>query len=82
MEFGGLSAIIDDLFVRPDYRRQGAARAGLDALIAESRRRGCRSIHVEVDPANVAANALYGSYGLSLGSDSRQQLGMTLPSAD
>jgi ribosomal protein S18 acetylase RimI-like enzyme len=81
MEFGGLSAYIDDLFVRPSCRRQGAARAGLDALIAECRRRGCRSIHVEVDPENTAANALYRQYGLAPGTDRRQQLGMALSSA-
>jgi ribosomal protein S18 acetylase RimI-like enzyme len=78
MEFGGLSAYIDDLFVKPECRRQGAARAGLDALIAEARRRGCRSLHVEVDPGNVAATTLYRRYGLVPGADQRQQLGMTL----
>src|SRR5512138_1663164 len=40
MEFGGLSGYIDDLFVRPGHRRQGAASAGLDALMAECRHRG------------------------------------------
>ena len=61
MEFGGLSAYIDDLFVRPAYRRRGAARAGLDALVAECRRRDCRAIEVEVAPDNRAAIALYRS---------------------
>lgn len=79
MEFGGLSAYIDDLFVRPTFRRRGVARAGLDALIAECRRIGCRSMHVEVDPDNAAANALYRQYGLAPGADRRQQLGMALP---
>jgi ribosomal protein S18 acetylase RimI-like enzyme len=79
MEYGGLSAYIDDLFVRPAYRRQGAARAGLDALVAECRRRGCRSIQVEVGPDNHAANALYRSYGLAAGTDQRQYLRVALP---
>ena len=79
MEFGGLSAYIDDLFVRPTSRRQGAAKAGLDALIAECRRRDCKSIHVEVDPANTAANALYRQYGLTPGSDRRLYLSLVFP---
>lgn len=81
MEFGGLSAYIDDLFVQAHYRRQGAAQAGLDALMAESIRRGCRSLHVEVAPDNVAANALYRRFGLLPGTDQRQQLKVLLPAA-
>ena len=80
MEFGGLIGYVDDLFVRVEYRRQGAARVGLDALVAECRRRGCRSIHVEVDPANVAANTLYRRYGLAPGSDQRLQLSAAISS--
>jgi len=78
MEFGGLSAYIDDLFVQPEHRRKGAARAGLDALVAECRRRGCRSIHVEVAPDNHAAIALYRQFGLAPGDDERQQLWLLL----
>ena len=74
MEFGGLLGYIDDLFVKQDYRRQGVARAGLEALLEDCRRRGCRAIHVEVAPDNVAANALYRSYGLAPGADERLQL--------
>jgi GNAT superfamily N-acetyltransferase len=74
MEFGGLSGYIDDLFVQRAHRRLGAATEALDALIAECRRRGCKSLHVEVDPANVAATALYARFGLAPGADTRQQL--------
>ena len=74
MEFGGLSGYIDDLFVRTSHRRQGAARAGLEALVAECSTRGCKSLHVEVDPENVAAMALYRSFGLAPGADERLSL--------
>lgn len=74
MEFGGLSAYIDDLFVRRAHRRRGVARAGLEALIAESIRRGCRSLHVEVDPDNAAAVSLYRGFGLAPGTDRRLEL--------
>lgn len=82
MEFGGLSAYIDDLFVRPSHRRKGAASAGLHALVSECRRRGCRSIHVEVAPDNHGAIALYREFGLAPGDDQRQQLRLVLPPAD
>jgi ribosomal protein S18 acetylase RimI-like enzyme len=79
MEFGGLAAYIDDLFVRASYRRRGAARAGLDALVAEATRRDCRSLHVEVDPKNSAATALYARFGLAPGTDERIELKTLLP---
>ena len=78
MEFGGLSAYIDDLFVRPGSRRQGAATTALDALLVECRRRGCRSLHVEVGADNQAATALYRRFGLVPGTDNRLMLHRTL----
>lgn len=79
MEFGGLSAYIDDLFVLPAYRRRGVARAGLKALLAECIRRGCRSLHVEVDPNDVPARSLYAEFGLTSGPDDRLRLETRLP---
>ena len=64
MEFGGSDAFIDDLFVRPEYRRHGAGRAALTAAFDESRRRGVLAMHVETADDNVAAKALYGGFGL------------------
>lgn len=78
MEFGGLSAYIDDLFVQPGSRRQGAASTGLDALLAECRRRGCRSLHVEVAADNPPARALYRRHGLVPGTDNRLMLNRVL----
>lgn len=72
MEFGGLSGYIDDLFVRPQHRRKGAASAALNALLSECQSRGCRSVHVEVGAHNHAANALYRRFGLAPGDDDRQ----------
>jgi ribosomal protein S18 acetylase RimI-like enzyme len=79
MEFGGSLAYIDDLFVKPEFRRQGLARLGLDVLLEECRRRDCRAVHVEVAPDNVAANGLYRSVGMQPGADERLQLTAVLP---
>jgi GNAT superfamily N-acetyltransferase len=82
MEFGGLSGYIDDLFVRPAHRRMGGAAAGLEAVLSECRRRGCRSLHVEVGADNEPALALYRRYGLRPGTDNRQMLHRILAAAD
>jgi ribosomal protein S18 acetylase RimI-like enzyme len=64
MEHGALRGYIDDLFVKPAFRRQGIAHALLSELMEQCRRRGCKSTHVEVDGQNAAALGLYGRFGL------------------
>jgi GNAT superfamily N-acetyltransferase len=78
MEHGGLNAFIDDLFVRPAYRRRGLGRLALQATIAECRRRGALAVHVEVGQENVAAQSLSATYGLTLRNDHRQLLTVRL----
>jgi len=72
MEFGGLDAFIDDLFVRPDSRRQGVATLLLNTLFKECRERDALAVHVEVGHDNDAAGALYQAFGLR--SDGRKHL--------
>jgi len=81
MEYAGLIGYIDDLYVRPDHRRRGAASAGLAVLVAECQKRGCKSLHVEVDPNNVPAVGAYRRLGMAPGTDERVQLKTTLPAA-
>ena len=64
MEFGGLAGVIDDLFVRPPFRRQGVGSALLSALFDACREFHLAAVHVEVDPGNVAALGLYRARGL------------------
>jgi ribosomal protein S18 acetylase RimI-like enzyme len=78
MEYGGLDAFIDDLFIRPSYRRRGLGRAALSALFAECARRKVLAVHVEVSHDNLAAKALYSSYGLEPYNDGRQMLTVRL----
>lgn len=72
MEYGGMDAFIDDLFVRPNYRRQGAGAAVLLRVLAECRERGVVALHVKAGQDNAAANALYSRFGLALGNNRRQ----------
>jgi len=82
MEYGGLDAFIDDLYVRPAHRRRGVGRAALDALFAECRRRGVLAVHVEVGRDNAAAKSLYRGYGLELHDASREVLTVRLGAGD
>ncbi|BCM88881.1 hypothetical protein IAD21_00723 [Abditibacteriota bacterium] len=78
MEYGGLSASIDDLFVRSACRRLGVGRVALDALLAECRRRHVLAVQVETAPDNVAAKSLYQSCGLELRDDRRETFTLRL----
>jgi ribosomal protein S18 acetylase RimI-like enzyme len=74
MEFGGLAGVIDDLFVRPQFRRQRVGSALVSALFDACRTLHVAAIHVEVSPDNVGALALYQSFGLRGYSVERQTL--------
>ncbi len=64
MEFGGLDAFIDDLFIRFGFRRQGMGKAALAAAFDASNGRQVLAVHVETSAANAPAVALYGSFGM------------------
>jgi len=63
VEKGGLALWIEELYVVPEARRAGVARALLARVAEEARRRGVRSIELEVVPTQVAALALYRALG-------------------
>lgn len=71
MEHGALSGHIDDLFVRPEFRRQRIGRALLSELLDECRQRSCKSIYVEVGDRNVPAIELYRRFGIGPFQDGR-----------
>jgi ribosomal protein S18 acetylase RimI-like enzyme len=58
-----LEGWIPDLFVAPESRRQGLARALLDAAATYARRRGCHRLVLEARTQRKEAHALYASYG-------------------
>ncbi len=59
-ETGDGVAELDDLFTHPDWRRRGAARLALDALVAAARSRGIRRVEVT---ANTHAMGFYEDAG-------------------
>lgn len=59
VEFGGLDAIVDELFIRPSVRGRGIATEALVSLPNALSTGGLRAIHLEVDRDNAAAVKLY-----------------------
>lgn len=58
--------VLNDLFVAPDARRHGVARALLDAAAAFARDDGAIRLELETTPDNAPAQALYRDAGWSL----------------
>lgn len=65
IEFGGLDAIIDELYIRPGVRGRGIATEALIALPRALAEGGLRAIHLEVDRDNAAAIKLYRRAGFA-----------------
>ena len=82
MEHAGFSGYIDDLFVKPEFRRQGVAHALLAQLWSECKRRACKSVYVEVGNDNLPAIALYTQLGLRQLQDGRVMLGRAVGASD
>lgn len=66
--YGGMMIVLDEAHVlniatHPDFRRQGLARAVIEALEALAAERGASYLYLEVREKNSAARALYNSVG-------------------
>jgi diamine N-acetyltransferase len=76
MEYGGRSAFVDDLFVRPALRNRGVGRALVEQARAICEELGVRAMHLEVARANGPAQAVYRAVGF--GSTDRELLTLAL----
>ncbi len=65
LEFGGRSAFLDELYVRPQSRGQGIGSIALRLLLDACRRQGARSLALEVNFDNAKAEALYHREGFT-----------------
>lgn len=59
IEFGGLDAFIDEIFIRPGVRRRGVGGDVLSALPKALADAGIRAMHLEVDRENPSVQRLY-----------------------
>lgn len=65
VEFGGLDAIVDELYIRPGVRGRGVATEALISLPNALSAVGLRAIHLEVDHNNEPAIKLYRRAGFA-----------------
>ena len=74
----GLEAILEDLYVSPDKRRQGMGTYLVQFAIESAIEKGCKVIKLDTNESNRTAIDLYRKLGFSSGSsrfsDSRQLL--------
>ena len=63
LEHGGLTAEIDELFVRPAQRGQGAGAALLRTAEDEFQRAGCTNVSLQLSRRNDAARGFYRRHG-------------------
>jgi diamine N-acetyltransferase len=63
LEYGGLDAFIDELFLTPEHRGLGLGQQALVLLEQDSVRRGVRALHLEVERDKIEAQELYRKWG-------------------
>jgi ribosomal-protein-alanine N-acetyltransferase len=68
--YGGMTCCLDEgcvtnIAVHPEHRRRGLGRSVLVEMLDEAKKRGIRSVFLEVRVSNEAAKALYLSEGFS-----------------
>jgi GNAT superfamily N-acetyltransferase len=59
MTYGGLSAVIDDFFIRPAFRGAGLGKSAMAEVRGFCESQGVRAIRVETGRDNVPALAVY-----------------------
>ena len=65
VEFGGLDAFIDEIYIRPAIRGRGVGSDVLIALPKALADAGIRAFHLEVDREDAAAQRLYSRTGFA-----------------
>ena len=65
VEFGGMDAFIDELYIRPAVRKRGMGSDVLTALPRALSEAGVKAFHLEVDHDNETAKRLYARAGFA-----------------
>ena len=65
LEYGGLDAYVDELFVKPEFRGRGFASQTLEFLSLECKKLNVVALHLEVDNDNQSAKSLYAKMGFA-----------------
>jgi len=62
----GKAMYMDDLYVRPSFRGQGAGTALMQQVIARAREENCHKVRWQVSSWNIKAQELYKSVGATI----------------
>ena len=63
LEFHGRFLLLDEMYIRDDYRGRGLGREALEAVEEICRERGIKALRLEVEESNLHAQTLYRSSG-------------------
>jgi diamine N-acetyltransferase len=63
LEFHGRDALVDELYIREGHRGRGIGKKTLAFVEGECRSLGVRALHLEVERANLNAQAVYRKSG-------------------
>ena len=63
LEFHGRFALLDEMYIRDEYRSRGLGRQALKAVESMCRERGIAALRLEVEQSNLHAQSLYRSSG-------------------
>ncbi len=63
LEYHGRDGIIDELYIREDYRGQGIGTRAIELAAKESRSLGIKALHLEVERKNTKAQRFYHKIG-------------------
>jgi ribosomal protein S18 acetylase RimI-like enzyme len=63
LEFHGRDAFVDEIYLRAEYRGQGIGKRALQFLAELCAAEGVNALHLEVERANVSAQAVYRKFG-------------------
>jgi ribosomal protein S18 acetylase RimI-like enzyme len=66
VEFGGVDAFLDELYIDEDHRGRGLGTSALEELGKVARRLKIKALHLEAMPANDGAARLYERQGFRL----------------
>jgi GNAT superfamily N-acetyltransferase len=79
MTYGGLSAVVDDFYIRPAFRGAGLGKAAMAELRSYCASNGIRAIQVETGRDNGPALAVYRRAGFVDTDHAHLSLGLTDP---
>ena len=63
LEFNGHDALLDELYILPEYRGHGLGKAGMQAIVQRGRELGLNALHLELMTDNAPAGAFYERLG-------------------